>query len=71
MGLSGDLNGDYLIAPQCLAWDNFQILCFGPKGNTLDQNAEFGNIVIYHICNSFYYPFGKPKNELAIFDLVS
>ena len=48
LGLSGDLNGDYLIAPQCLARENFQILCFGPMGNTsislLDQNPEFGNI---------------------------
>ena len=33
LGLSGDLNGDYLIAPQCLARENFQILPFGPIAN--------------------------------------
>ena len=45
LGLSGDLNGDYLIAPQCLARENFQIPNFGPMGNAsislLDYYAEF------------------------------
>ena len=41
MGLSGDLNGDYLIAPQCLARENFQILHFVPIANASTDVFKF------------------------------